>query len=299
MLPGLSNIPSRAWLSCWEGFELDQLSRGLSPATIKTRRSTVLILARWATAFGYEPQDLDKTRMQRYLLAVYKGRKGISPVTTYVDLKLFWRFYSEEYGTQSPMDGIPRPKAAARPVHVLTPAEINEVLAACRKPRDLAVIRLMLSSGLRRSEVCRLDIEDVDVKSRTVTVKRGKGGKARVAVIDDDTAKEVWRMLRDRAAEPSSPLFLGQSGNRLTPDGLNQLVTRISARSGVPVHPHQLRHTWTSMVLSGGLGERDVMTLAGWSSPSMLGRYAAETAQQRAVEAGRQVQVSKVIKARK
>src|SRR5262249_10518281 len=161
------------------------------------------------------------------------------------------------------MESLKRPKAKARPVHVLTSSEVSKILTACKSPRDVAMIRLMLSSGLRRSEVTRLDIGDVDLKARTVQVRSSaKTGRPRMTVVDSDTCQALWRMLRDRDAEPSSPLFVSQTGGRLTPDGVNQAVIRISERSGVAVHPHQFRHLWTHLMLSSGVGERDVMTLA-------------------------------------
>lgn len=299
MLPELSDVvPSREWLDAWTGYELDMLSRGLSKATIKVRQSTVLIMARWATLHHHEPSQITKQQMQRYLLKQYADRKGVGASVLYSDLRSFWAWYSAEFEVASPMASIQRPKGKSAPVHVLSPAEIAKVLAACSTPRDQALIRLMLSSGLRRTEVCSLDVEDVDLKQRTIMVKRGKGGKARVAVMDDEAAKALWRLLRTRP-EGSVALFEGRSGTRMTPGSLNHAVTRIAGRSGIPLHPHQLRHTWAHYALSGGIGERNLMQLAGWSNPAMLARYGAALASERAVEAGRQVQVSQVIRSRK
>jgi hypothetical protein len=63
LLPGLDIVPSPAWLAAWQGYELDQLSQGRSAETIRTRQSAVLILARWATKFGCEPEQVTRQNM--------------------------------------------------------------------------------------------------------------------------------------------------------------------------------------------------------------------------------------------
>jgi integrase len=295
--------PSAAWWEAWTGFELELLAEGKSPSVLKNRRSAVLIMARNATAAGREPGTITKQQMQSYLLAQFKGRRGQGATTLHNDLRSFWRWYSAEYGTPDPMAGIKAPKGKAAVPPVLDPADLVKVFKACegRSPwetaRNLAIVWLMLESGLRRAEVSALDLADIDLKARTVTVLRGKGGKARVAVFGDSTAKALWRWLQKRGRE-DGPLFLGTWGGRLSPGGLSELVARIRDRSGVQVRPHMLRHAWAHHSLAAGMRDSDLMKLAGWSSATMLTRYGAALAQERAIAAGRQIQVGRIMKAR-
>lgn len=103
MLPELKDvIPSPEWLSAWEGYALDRLSRGLSRASIKVRQSTVLIMARWATRYGHEPSEITRRHPQNYPLAQYRDRKGCGQSVMHPDLRCFWRWFSAEYETVNP-----------------------------------------------------------------------------------------------------------------------------------------------------------------------------------------------------
>jgi site-specific recombinase XerD len=156
----------------------------------------------------------------------------------------------------------------------------------------------MLESGLRRFEITALDLADIDVRQHTVSVRRGKAGKARISVFGDETAAALWRYITRFRGREDGPLFVSEHHGRLTPSGLSQVIRRISARSGVKVRPHALRHSWAHYALSAGIGESNIMQLAGWSDASMLRRYGAVLAQERAIAAGRAVQVGQVIRAR-
>ena len=293
--------PSSLWWEAWQGYELQMLSEGKSASVLRNRRSAVLILARHATKLGGDPPDITKAAMQRYLLLQYKDRKGQGACTLHNDLRAFWRWYASEYRAADPMDGIPAPKGRAAVVHVLKPAEMDKVFAACtgrnawETTRNLAIVWLMLESGLRRAEVAALDVSDMNLTGRTVAVRCGKGGKARTAVFGSSTAKALWSWLRVRHSD-GEELFGGMKGERLTPNGLSQLLARIKERSGVQVRPHMLRHAWAHINLASGMEGHDLMQLAGWSSATMLTRYGAELAQERAIAAGRSIDVGSIIK---
>jgi len=284
--------------------ELSELSRSRSPNTIRNRKCVVMIMARHFTAEGItDPAAVTKQQLNRYLLRQYADRKPGGRVAFYATLKLFWDWLAAEYEVANPMAGIPRPKGAAEPVPVVKPDQMGAILKACKDKtvvgtaRNTAIVWLLIESGLRRFEVTKLDVTDVDLKAHTVTVRRGKGGKARVSVFGDETGQAIWRYLRHRGRQ-DGPLFLSEHGGRLTPSGLSQIIGRISRRSGVKVRPHMFRHTWAHANLAAGLGESSLMQLAGWSDANMLRRYGAVLAQERAIAAGRAVQVGQVMRAR-
>jgi integrase len=81
----------------------------------------------------------------------------------------------------------------------------------------------------------------------------------------------------------------------MTPSGLAQIVAERSQQAGLGrIHPHQFRHTYAHLMLSTGMGETDLMRLTGWKSRSMVGRYAASTADARARTAYRTNNLSPV-----
>ncbi len=297
--------PSPAWLDAWDGCELSEMSRQRSAGTIRNRKCVVIIMARHFTAEGItDPSAVTKQQLNRYLLRQYADRKPGGRVAFYATVSKFWSWFAAEYETANPMAGVPRPKGAVEPVPVVRPEDLPALLKACKDKtavgtaRNTAILWLLIESGLRRFEVTALDLADVDLKARTVAVRRGKGGKARISVFGDEAAQAVWRYLRLRGRH-DGPLFVSEHGGRLTASGASQVIGRISRRSGVKVRPHMFRHTWAHANLAAGLGESSLMQLAGWSDANMLRRYGAILAGERAIAAGREVQVGQFMRQRR
>jgi len=296
---------SESWLDAWDGHELSQLSLGRSASTIRNRKCVVMIMAKSLCAEGItDPCQLSKLQLNRYLLRQYDGRKPGGRVALFATLRVFFSWLAEEYEVPDPMAGIPRPRGSITPVPVVKPEDIGAILKACedRFPwltaRNTAIIWLMLESGLRRFEITSLDLADVDLRARTVQVRRGKAGKARISVFGDDSAQAVHRYIVRYRGKMDGPLFLSEHAGRLTPSGLSQITGRISSRSGIKIRPHMLRHTWAHENLASGMiGETDLLQLGGWSSSDMLRRYGAVMAQERAIAHGRAVQVGQRMKA--
>lgn len=98
-----------------------------------------------------------------------------------------------------------RRKVPKRLPHAISESEIERLIAAARTPRDLAILELGYASGLRRTELSNIRIEDVDLRGRSLTVRRGKGGDDRVALFGKAAADALRNYIGDRT---SGPLFL-------------------------------------------------------------------------------------------
>jgi integrase/recombinase XerC len=145
-------------------------------------------------------------------------------------------------------------------------------LAAAVRLRDTAIMELLYATGIRVSELCGLDVEDVDPGRRTVRVL-GKGAKERVVPFGIPAGRAVaqWRENgRPDLAAPMSgtALFLGARGRRLDPRTARRVVhARIAAAWPVPdMGPHGLRHTAATHLLEGGADLRSVQEMLGHSS---------------------------------
>jgi site-specific recombinase XerD len=133
------------------------------------------------------------------------------------------------------------------------------------RPRDDALLELLYGSGLRVSELCGLDIDDIDLARRRVTVW-GKGSRQRAVPISEPAARAVraWidgdRATAVAAAPDRRALFLNARHVRMSPRDVRRVVDR---RSPVPTHPHALRHTFATHLLDNGADLRVVQELLG------------------------------------
>lgn len=167
------------------------------------------------------------------------------------------------------------PKIAKKRLPVLTADQLRQLVKAC-SVRDRAIVLFMADSGLRRSELCALNWQDVDMTSGLVRVARGKGGKARSAVIGATTRRALLAYRRTGSnVEPVDPLFLSRTGTRLTGAALVLLFRRLTKRTGIHVTAHALRRTFVILSLRAGMGELYLQSLLGHASLEMVGYYAS------------------------
>jgi integrase/recombinase XerC len=290
-----------SWEEAWLGHELTMRATGLAEATIRLRRTAFNSLSKHAVAEGLDdPSLVTKSWMMKYAAAQIKARKNLGAVEHHQLCQQFWAWYAQEFGTTSPMTGIPRPKVYSPPPPVLTAKQLKAILAACEgtgwmQVRDRAVVLLLLESGLRRAELAGLRTGDIDLRERTVRVARGKGGRPRISVFGDATALALHRWLRVRPVVEHDHLFCSRTGAPTTPSALSQLLTKLGREAGVPgLRPHLFRHTWAHYNMDQRVPEQSIMVLAGWTSPRQLGRYGSALAAERAITAGKAVQVGKV-----
>ncbi len=137
--------------------------------------------------------------------------------------------------------------------------------------RNKAIILILLDCGIRVSELANLKIVDVDMK-RGVIIVMGKGSKQRLARLGLKTQKALWKymLLRENS---SHWLWLNQRGERLTANGIQQMVRKLGRKLGIPLHPHLLRHTFAISFLRNGANTFECQYALGHSSLEMTRRY--------------------------
>src|ERR1700739_2870434 len=139
---------------------------------------------------------------------------------------------------------------------------------------------------MRAEEVLGLTVEDVELVRGLVTVRRGKGGKGRVAPFGPQTGRPIDRYMRSRRTHrlaDTPALWLGDRGKELAYFGLRNTLQYRAELAGIKgFHVHLLRHTAASRWLAAGGSEGGLMAVAGWSTRDMIDRYTKSTAAERA-----------------
>ena len=197
----------------------------------------------------------------------------------------------------SPMAKLVPPKVPEEPPPVLKDEQITALLATCKgkdfeSRRDAAIIRVFLDTGVRLNEVAGLgygeNVENAVDLSSGLAVVIGKGRRPLLLHLNAQAVRALDRYLRVRSRHPKAHLpwlWIGHSG-RFTDSGIAQMLRRRGQQIGIEgLHPHLFRHTFAHDWQSAGGSEADLMKLLGWRSRSMIERYGASAATERAIAA--------------
>ena len=142
--------------------------------------------------------------------------------------------------------------------------------------RDLALCSLMLDTGLRESEICNIQLADVDLDRRTLQVIV-KGGQWESAIFSTETTAHIEHWLKYRTVDDGkNALFTStrqRRGKPITPRGLQSIVREWGKFLGVPLSPHDFRRGMAVTAAMGGASELLIMLNGRWKSTDMVRRY--------------------------
>jgi site-specific recombinase XerD len=261
--------------------------RSASPRTLVNYRDALTAYRDWrGDAFaGWRSETADDFR--DYLFALMKqGLKRATIRLRFAALRSFYKFLVLRRGLgRSPVAEVQLPKQERSLPVVLSIAQIDDLLGVpLRLPpdkksppwlplRDVAILELFYSCGLRISELLALDVKDLDFIGETVKV-RGKGAKERIVPIGGPAINAIQRYRQD-AAVTSGALFLSKRRTRITQQAVDLLLRKYLKHSGIPfsISPHKLRHSFATHLLDAGADLRSVQALLGHSSLSTTQIY--------------------------
>lgn len=267
------------------------IEKSCSPLTIRQYKHYLSRFHSWAAENNplLKPEDINQelVRQYRLFLARYSNKNGtpLKRITqTYhtIALRAFLRYITVQRNitTLSP-DKIELPKQSQRSVAFLNPEQLERLLNSPKISdevglRDKTILETLFSTGLRVSELVRLNRDQINLDRKEFGV-RGKGDKPRVVFLSDKAVHWLERYLQTRK-DSFKPLFIHYSGSidntkdgekmRLTARSIQRIVEKYAKRCGLPIEvtPHTLRHSFATDLLIAGADLRSVQEMLGHES---------------------------------
>lgn len=271
-----------------EFLEYLEIERNLSPLTIRDYRHYLNHFSAWSKTHSQilRPEDLtlEVVRKYRVYLAHFNSPNGNLPLKKVtqnyyvIALRSFLRYLIRKDLKVLTPDKIELPKTESRSLKFLDRDQLDRLLAqpdvsTDRGIRDKTIMEMFFSTGLRVSELCKLDRDQINLERKEFGII-GKGGRARVVFLSDRAAIWFERYL-SRRADNFKPLFIRYAGNqeptvngekmRLTSRSMERILEKYVRKARLPVKatPHVLRHSFATDLLINGADLRSVQELLG------------------------------------
>ena len=248
---------------------------GCSRKTIRYYRQTITALK--------ESIDKDLRKVQtediRAYLASYQDRQSASKVTIDNIRRILSSFFSwledEDHIIKNPVRRIHKVKSAARIKEVYTDEELERMRDSCIEMRDLAIIDMLASTGIRIGELVKLNRSDINFAERECVVL-GKGEKERIVYFDARTKLHLSQYLEERT-DCDEALFvsLTKPSKRIQIGGIEARLRQIGKGIGIEkVHPHKFRRTLATQAIDKGMPVEQVQCLLGHQRIDTTMQYA-------------------------
>ena len=271
-----------------EGFlQFLRVERNVSDRTLRNYSHALNAYVDWRGEAFTSWRDVSADEFRLYLFELMKLELARSTIRLrFAALRSFYKYMVHRRGLGvSPLADIQLPKLERKLPVVLNISQMEQLLemplkcdpSPRAKPwqpaRDVAIMELFYSSGLRVSELVAIDVADADFISGTLRVM-GKGRKERMVPIGS-LAMDAIQKYRHQAGVNDGALFINKSLKRLSARSVQMLLKKYLAATdiGFDVTPHKLRHTFATHMLDCGADLRSVQTLLGHASLSTTQIY--------------------------
>jgi integrase/recombinase XerD len=286
-------------------------ARGYAVQTVKNRRIELGYFIDWCEdrSIG-RPKEVTRALLERYRQHIfqYRTRTGGAPLSfqtqskRLISVRVFFQWMARaRHLLHNPASELELPRPEQRlPRHILTVAEVGQVLNACQLAdasgmgvRDRAMLETLYSTGMRRSELVALRLDDIDLERGTVLIRLGKGRKDRAVPIGERAGRWIEKYIcefRPGYVDGEDPgiLFLARHGEAMQGKQLSVIVRKTIEAAALDrfknTHPnaacHLLRHACATHMLENGADIRFIQAMLGHSSLSTTEIYTRVSIQQ-------------------
>jgi site-specific recombinase XerD len=234
-----------------------------------TVRAYLKIVEDFAKHFHKAPDQLGADEIRSYQVYLLKEKKlGARTVGHWTAALRF--FFCKTLKRNYPVEEVPYPKAPRRLPNILTQEEAVRLIDSASNLFHRTMLMTLYSTGIRRAELCRLKVEDIDSKRMILHIRQGKKNRDRDVPLSPkllETFREYWRWMR-----PKTYLFPGtkdgwRADKPITPKVLWEACREAAQRAGITksVRPHLIRHSFATHLVEGGADLPTVQLLLGHS----------------------------------
>lgn len=233
--------------------------------------------------------EVQKRVIESYISTLRAARMAHETVATYFrGLRSTFEWLGKRFGTLNPFACLTRPRGSPGLPKAIRAEALEQVLrfllnrqtpTDLERLRDLAIVALLGLAGLRRGEVLRLEVQDIDVSTGAILIRRGKarhGGRDRLAQLTSQ-GRDIVRAYADarKRARRSHPEFITSiaGDTRIGEVTIRRLFRRIGTATGQHIAPHMLRHTFATLLDKRGASSHVRMLVLGHQSLEVLQRY--------------------------
>jgi integrase/recombinase XerD len=256
--------------------------RQLSEHTVQAYTLDLADFGKWLPV-GAMIDEINETTLKNYLASMIAERR-LSAATVrrrFACLRAFFRRLIETHGKSDPFAKLrlrlPRRRRLPRTLSqtevsslILSPKQQRQTSPIKQDPYLRTAIRLMVSTGIRVGELCKLRTDDLSPDGSALRI-HGKGSRDRIAYITDQNLKRELCLLANSRQQPASScdaLFINRHGSKMRPQSIRTKLRKYACELGLSrrITPHMLRHTAATLLIETGVDIRFVQRLLGHSS---------------------------------
>ncbi|MFZ2193154.1 MAG: tyrosine-type recombinase/integrase [Candidatus Moraniibacteriota bacterium] len=256
-----------------------RIEKGLSENTIEIYTRDLLEFGKFIKKLSFN--KLARTHIREFLcFLVEKNNQPITRRRKMTSIKNFFEFLeNEDLIKNSPVKNIATLKVKENEPSYLTEQELKKLIKVVsedkskHQERNKLMIKILIETGIRISELTNLSVGDIDTKSRIIIVKR-KGGQKQSIPINIELAKNIKQLAKNK--EISEPLFMSSFKKRITQRRVGMLVQKylkLTRITKLNISVHSLRHSFCSRLLEKGVNLKTIQILAGHKNISTTERY--------------------------